>query len=1280
VVNATHTIGVQRLAIEAASEALARELLPRLDDIQRRRIAPLIERLMDELAPPGCHVQLGRVAVDLGTLPPNDFEALLEERLRHALRASLEDAVRAARERPSPHARVRSEAECLLEILEHYLLRGTLPLGASRAHASSQTLVLALLEHDGLGALLRRHREHPAVLDRLVLQLDDPALARLLRALEPEHAALILAYRLDLCELHRLEPLVDLADDTYGRLLWTLVLNYVLRDPGSQFNRRSFVRGVLVGLASAERVAYLDLLESLRRGLVAVERHLPSRSSLPAVVGELVGELAASDRSEVAAGSDLASPAPGRELPCDLESPLAAVAWRELVGELAPADRSDGPAESDLAGPALGRNSLRDRESQLAAVAWRELVGELAPADRSDGPALGRDPPHDFEFAGELAPADRSDGPALGRDPPHDLEFAGELAPADRSDGPALGRDPPHDFEFAGELAPADRSDGPALGRDSPHDLESLPAALAAGPTRHSAPATLEEWLLHLLRSDPRRVNQLFRRRGAPPSRLRRLVRELRDAALCELLRALEPDNAALVLAYLAELRELHRAEPVLAMSDDVFRRHLWFLSLTYLVHDPGTQFNRKSFVRALVAGIAASEAVEPLDILEVLQIGLQAAGRRRPPSASLPAVVAELVLDLDRERADLLASRSADDVSGVASTRALWLALEHALRHGTALATTAPDVTPSCEALVLAALRRDRGQLRQLLRRHGSQPHVVERLVLELGESSRRRLLHGLAPDDATSILTYLDEVRDVHRLEPQSESSDEEFDRRLWVLSLQFAVRDPGTQFNRKTFLRALLVGLAAAERVEYHVLLDELRQGLAASQARRPTTSSLPAILAELLADLARALDDDLSDETGRSSATATRRLRRPRRGHPPDDELRRALADLGADDLALPVAGDDWPGLLARRLADADVRQRWSERLPEAALTRIVAALAPRNYRALLASADLLTASWHAALPGGAGAWTKPMLWSLLLALLADSRGAELSVEHLTLALLERFAAHAERVRVADPRALGQRLVELAQRNAASAGDAALCAVLGRRKPGILTRWARGTGTALAPRPAPAAAPARASASPFGRRSHAAPARAPASPFGRRSHAAPEPDPLYLDDAGLVLAGPFLPHLFHELDMLGHDERGAPCIRDRASASRAVHLVRSLVDGRTDTPEPLLVLPKILCGVPTDAPVARAIEATDVERDLVDKLLRSLLAHWPILSSGTSVAGLRETFLQRDGKLLRGEDRWTLHVQRKTLDVLVDQLPWSIAVVSPPWMPYPLYVTW
>jgi hypothetical protein len=164
-----------------------------------------------------------------------------------------------------------------------------------------------------------------------------------------------------------------------------------------------------------------------------------------------------------------------------------------------------------------------------------------------------------------------------------------------------------------------------------------------------------------------------------------------------------------------------------------------------------------------------------------------------------------------------------------------------------------------------------------------------------------------------------------------------------------------------------------------------------------------------------------------------------------------------------------------------------------------------------------------------------------------------------------------------------------------------------------------------------------------------------------------------------NAGLVLASPFLPHLFDRLHLLETDEGGRLRMRDHEAATRGVHLLQYLVDGSTLTPEPALTLNKLLCGLELAEPVARSITLTDAERALCDSLLAAIIAGWPALG-GTSPAGLRETFLQREGRLERADGAWRLTVQRKTLDVLVDQVPWTVKTVFHRWMPEPLRVTW
>jgi hypothetical protein len=193
---------------------------------------------------------------------------------------------------------------------------------------------------------------------------------------------------------------------------------------------------------------------------------------------------------------------------------------------------------------------------------------------------------------------------------------------------------------------------------------------------------------------------------------------------------------------------------------------------------------------------------------------------------------------------------------------------------------------------------------------------------------------------------------------------------------------------------------------------------------------------------------------------------------------------------------------------------------------------------------------------------------------------------------------------------------------------------------------------------------------------------APAQPSSAPVPRTWRAPPQPavgQTVYLVNAGLVLVGAFLPMFFERLGLLTAGVDGVMRVRGLQAATRAVHLLQYLVDGRTDRPEPDLVLNKLLAGLlPADVVLPR-YEPEPSDLQTCDGLLQAVISNWPIIRN-SSVAALRETFLQREGRLVRESDRWNLLVQRKAVDVLVDQLPWGLSVTYHRWMADPIHVTW
>jgi hypothetical protein len=183
--------------------------------------------------------------------------------------------------------------------------------------------------------------------------------------------------------------------------------------------------------------------------------------------------------------------------------------------------------------------------------------------------------------------------------------------------------------------------------------------------------------------------------------------------------------------------------------------------------------------------------------------------------------------------------------------------------------------------------------------------------------------------------------------------------------------------------------------------------------------------------------------------------------------------------------------------------------------------------------------------------------------------------------------------------------------------------------------------------------------------------------PASKISSHNSDAWPAEGIWIKNAGVVLLASHIGTLIKRLGWLG-----GKIFSDAQTQQKAIALLQFLVFGDTEMHEEDLVLNKILCNWPVEAPLG-FFETPDVEiRAEAENLLKSVIEEWTALKK-TSIANLRHSFLQRDGKLTqRADGCWHLHIERKTLDILLDRLPpgWSFSVIKFPWMNYMLFVEW
>ena len=167
---------------------------------------------------------------------------------------------------------------------------------------------------------------------------------------------------------------------------------------------------------------------------------------------------------------------------------------------------------------------------------------------------------------------------------------------------------------------------------------------------------------------------------------------------------------------------------------------------------------------------------------------------------------------------------------------------------------------------------------------------------------------------------------------------------------------------------------------------------------------------------------------------------------------------------------------------------------------------------------------------------------------------------------------------------------------------------------------------------------------------------------------------EDNQIGVQDAGLILLHPFLKQFFTTTGIIG--KQG---ILTHENFDLAVQSLHFLATGNENAFEGNLVFEKFLCGVPLKMPIQKQSLLTDLIKNEANELLIEVVRHWPALKN-TSADGLRQMFIQRDGKLFQEDDRYKLIVERKAQDVLLESLSWSIAVIKLPWISNLLFTEW
>lgn len=1242
------------------------------------RLLPIASEVFDEFSRPGWVRRLPALSVDLGELRPSAGDAELERRAREALRAAMQRALREAGGSDAPADRAMPHHAADLEALQRFLQQGTLPWGAQGAGAQDfDGLCARVLTASGpaFAAWWRAVTHDARIVRRFAHQASPDALHRLVALLAPGRESFLVALAV---AVERLLSAPEIARGREGAraTAWEAVLVAATVTASGTFAPGVIAQRVLT---VAARLRAGDG-EGPERTLAALAGHLAQAAVPEPDPGGAFHALKSAATRQAATPQADAS-----------ERLQAAAQWRATLERAV--SRGD-PRAVRNAWPRL----VREQAPLVLAVV--RLRGRLARVRRrlAEGfpePMLGDlvrllEPIHaafivDIVHRPELFQAAPPPAPAPEALRRRLWEFTLGYLLVERG-----GRFNKHDYL------------GSLLRQQAAHDnlaWDDLVRGLVGLLDAVTAPSPLQGEMLALLR-------ELLARRPADPSWRAAVGASQAEAELYDaLVNRPRPRDKG--------LRELRRDALARARNGhpEVWRR---FRAALTASGEPGGQ--------PRLEGWTAGELAELVEAFVLSEPGGSSAGAR----LLCASVVARVPRGSGRHRRALmrvvqaLARRVPVDVESVVESLG------------------EPDVAPSAPTLQArvaawlggaddpgvprhwSAWRRRRGRdLRAVLLVRGRDAAVRRTLAARASEPMLIDVVHLVAPEAAGFVTAT---VRDpgAFRTPASAGRPLHETQRDLWLFTLGYLLAERGSGFNRRSYLASLLRQQAAHENRSVQALARALLAVLDVRPGRDPVRRELTDVLHALLSDTKPHLVEAASPDRAAPDRRAAREARRRARADAlrvaterPGDLVARWLRSgampAGLDRRVLREAFErafrDGPQALLAMLRPHLERRvairRLAALLPEAVLVRMLLRLRPEDAPAILRDAGVLAPAVTRALAGRAAA--EPSGRALPAAARATARRTwRFLLEHLF-----------REGRGFDPAQFASGLVRWWHRRAGVAVDGVtVTRLLEALREGPFTRARldaladafadlhlpgadEGTNAAAELREGLGGMAGR-DVTEAGRRAFDEARRGHADDHeGRHRQGTREPlvrDPvppreaapvtgeaeareaLTVADAGQVLASPYLPRLFAMLDLVAGNAFVSP-----DAAHRAVHVLQFLVFGTTGAPESELALGKLLCGVPLDEPIPRDLPLASRETDAVEGLLRGMIQNWKAVGH-TSVAGLRETFLQREGRLVREDEAWRLTVAPRAFDMLIDRLPWGFSIIRHPWMPAMLQVDW
>jgi hypothetical protein len=302
----THIISNLSWATSFPDKEKAAALQDRLSRWSRWRMPRDIQTILDKLCPPDQTLCIDQLQVDLGAVDYSDLEYELSAQFTKLLSEQLTALVSNRQFTSNIVFETGASTAARLRRLEFFLLNGYMPWNHTAGEGSYNTMLRVQLQTDRNDTILlirRLGRDEEAVRKRIAWQTEEPIMHKLVERLEPLHHKEIISFTNELQVLQRQKNLVTASQPAFKKDVWHWVLNYLLYEKSTLFNKLAFVKSSLQQMAAHYNMRYEELLSITSRAVEQVRKKMQISAGLVHTLALLTSEISQQPVAENISGS-----------------------------------------------------------------------------------------------------------------------------------------------------------------------------------------------------------------------------------------------------------------------------------------------------------------------------------------------------------------------------------------------------------------------------------------------------------------------------------------------------------------------------------------------------------------------------------------------------------------------------------------------------------------------------------------------------------------------------------------------------------------------------------------------------------------------------------------------------------------------------------------------------------------------------------------------------------------------------------------------------------------